>query len=166
MSAYRANPPYRNACRLHKVSVRSGDNKTRLILAKGRGGIVNVFKDAAATTGERHFGQRDQQTAIGHIMYSVHRAVLNKLTHIFGMGPFFGEVDGRRRAVFTAMQFAQPYGLAKMPVAITNYENAVAFILKCDGRHFADIFQHAYAANRWRWQNRTAAAGSLAFIIE
>ena len=108
MSSYRANPRDRNTRRLHKFSVRSGDNKTRLILAKGRGGITDVGKDAAAAAGERHFGQRDQQAAIGHIMHRVHHAVMNKLTHICGMGPFLGEVDRRRRAVFAAMQFTQP----------------------------------------------------------
>ena len=53
-----------------------------------------------------------------------------------------------------------------MPVIIANDENAIAVTLESNRRHFADIFQHADAADCWSRQNRTATASGLAFIIQ
>ena len=53
-----------------------------------------------------------------------------------------------------------------MAIIVANDKNAVAVILKRNRRHFADIFQHANAANGGCWQNGAAPAGCLAFIVE
>ena len=49
---------------------------------------------------------------------------------------------------------------------MANNEDAVAVGFKPDRRHLADVFKHTHAANGWRRQNRTAAAGGLTFVIK
>ena len=60
------------------------------------------------TAGEGHFGQRNEQSTVGDIMHGINLAIVNKLTHELCVRALFGKINGRRRTIFAAMQFAQP----------------------------------------------------------
>src|SRR3546814_5239571 len=82
-------------------------------------------------------------------------------------GAFFGaEVNGRRRAFFAAMECAQPNRLAKMARALADREYDIAGALEADADRLVPILDHADAADRGGRQDRAAATGRLALVIE
>src|SRR3546814_3543426 len=68
-------------------------------------------------------------------------------------GALFGaQVDGRRRAVFAAQNFAQPHRLAEVAGAFADREDDVAGALEADADRLVQILDHADAADRGRRQ--------------
>src|SRR3546814_19634018 len=64
------------------------------------------------------------------------------------------------------MDFAQPNRLAKMARALADREYDIAGALEADADRLVPILDHADAADRGGRQERAAAAGRLALVIE
>src|SRR3546814_16957194 len=72
-------------------------------------------------------------------------------------GAFFGaEVNGRRRAFFAAMDFAQPNRLAKMARALADREYDIAGALEADADRLVPILDHRDHTARGGRQDRSA----------
>ncbi len=82
-------------------------------------------------------------------------------------GALFGaQVDRRRRAFLATADFAQPDRLAEMAGALADREHDIAGALEADADGLRQIVDHADAADRGGGQDRAAAAGRLALVIE
>src|SRR3546814_15574967 len=64
--------------------------------------------------GDGHFGNRDEQAAVGNVVNRRHLPFRNKTANEVAIRLFLGEIHRWGRTVFTAMQFSQPERLAEM----------------------------------------------------
>ena len=74
--------------------------------------------------GQRHFGQRDQQPAVGEIVARVDAAVFDQLAHECAVLLLRREIDRRRGALFAAFDLAQIDRLAEMPARFADQDAA------------------------------------------
>src|SRR3546814_15276054 len=92
----------------------AGDDIARLILAKGGEGVSDSFQCRANVPCERHFGNCDEQAAVGNVVNRRHLPFRNKTADAVAIRLFPGEINRWGRTVFTAMQFSQPARLAEL----------------------------------------------------
>ena len=120
----------------------------------------------ADVAGQRHFGKRHGNAAVGHVVNGAELAIGDAVADQVAGLALGGEIDGRGRALFAAMAFAQPHRLAEMSAAGADDEDDVADALEGDRRVLRPVLQQADAANRWGRQDGRAAAGRLRFVVE
>ena len=86
--------------------------ETRFVLAIDQVFEMRQFKPGTDVPGERHFGDGNQNSAIGHVMRRSDQPLIDQLADEFAVTAFGVEVDCGRRPILAAMDFAQPYRLA------------------------------------------------------
>ena len=111
---------------------------------------------------QRHFGDRDQQAAIGDVMHRIDPAGFDQAAHEIAMSSFQRQIDRRRGAFFLAFDLAQVDGLAQMALGFADQDDDIACALEGDGRHFGDVFQQPDAADGGRGQN----AFAIGLVVE
>src|SRR5690606_33273022 len=110
---------------------------------------------------ERHFGERDGDAAIRHVVAGRDPALVDRMADEVTGALFRLQVHRRRRAFLAAVNLAQPDRLAQMAHPLADREDDVAGALEADADGLAQVVDDADAADRGGRQDRAAATGRL-----
>src|SRR5204863_9411492 len=149
------------------VRIAGGDYVASLVFPEegGRREGHAIVEQRAAASGQRHFGQSDEQPAVGNVVDRRDQTGGDRLAHRFAMAALGGEVDRRRRAVFPAGELAEPERLAELPGAVAEQSDVVAVRLEGDGCARLPISKRPDAADRRRGEAGGVAAFRLDLVL-
>ena len=134
------------------------DHVAPLVLAEPEGvGCKRCAIELGADAGRhRHFGERDQEPAVGDIMHRGGDALDDQRADEIAGHALGRKIDRRRRALLALADFAQVERLAEPAIGLADEQDGLVGGLEGERRRLGEIVDQADAADRGRRQDRPA----------
>src|SRR5580700_12243369 len=91
--------------------------------------LTSGFEHRTDVRDHRHFGERDEKTAVGDVVHRRDEAVADQRAHEFAMAALRRKIDRRRSALLAAANLAQIERLAEPAARVADQEDRLALRL-------------------------------------